>query len=262
MKKLRVIKIGGQIIDDKTNLPFFLESFSRLPDQKILVHGGGKIATSFLERLRIKSELIDGRRITDSKTLEVVQMVYAGLINKNIIACLQKYHCRALGLSGADLDMIRAVKRQAGVIDYGFAGDVISVNMTMISKLLDLNIVPVFCSLSHDGQGQMLNTNADTIATELAIALSETHAVDLIFCFEKSGVLKDKGDDKTLIATITPDSYRRLRNKKVIDAGMIPKIDNAFSALEKGVKNIYITHFLKLPAFSVENGASGTRVTR
>ena len=260
MKKLRIVKIGGQVIDQKQALQRFLQDFALLPDKKILVHGGGKKATALLERLAIRPRMVDGRRITDKETLEIVQMVYAGLINKDIIAALQSCKCRALGLSGADLDLIRAVKREAGTIDYGFVGDVCAIDSHMIGQLLNLGITAVFCSLSHDGDGQILNTNADTIATELAMALATFYDVELIFCFEKNGVLRDMQDACSVIPTLTMTAYQQLRKEKIISSGMIPKIDNAFRALNKGVKHIYITHFNQIAAFTGEKGFAGTKI--
>jgi len=260
MKKLRIIKIGGQVIDQKKALHQFLQDFASLPDDKIMVHGGGKKATALLEKLAITPRMIEGRRITDEETLEVVQMVYAGLINKNIVAELQSRHCRALGLSGADLDLIRAAKREAGTLDYGFAGDVRAIDSRMIGQLLNLGITPVFCSLSHDGNGQILNTNADTIATELAVVLSALYEVELIFCFEKNGVLRDMDDAGSVITILPMTVYQQLRREGIISSGMIPKIDNAFRALKNGVKHIYITNADQIAAFTAENPAAGTKI--
>jgi acetylglutamate kinase len=256
MRKLKIIKIGGQVIDNAEELNQFLPIFASLEDPKILVHGGGKLATFYSERMQIKPNLVDGRRITDRDTIDVVQMVYGGLINKNIVAALQKYKCKALGLSGADLDSIQAIKRPVKSIDYGYVGDVVGVNTTAIMSLLEAGIIPVFCALTHDGEGQMLNTNADTIATELGSALSKLYKVEMIFCFEKKGVLKDLEDETTLIPRITPDFYNQLKRDGAIVSGMIPKIDNAFRALNGGVRNVHIISYKDLEDCSV----SGTKI--
>ncbi len=260
MQKLKIIKIGGQVIDDAEELNQFLPVFASLDGPKILVHGGGKLATFYSERMQIKPNLVDGRRITDKDTIDLVQMVYGGLINKNIVAALQKYECPALGLSGADLNSIRAIKRPVKSIDYGYVGDVVEVNTDAIRPLLETGIVPVFCALTHDGKGQILNTNADTIATELGMALSKFYMVDMIFCFEKKGVLKDLEDDGTLIPRISAGSYEELKQNGAIVSGMIPKIDNAFRALNGGVRNVYITCFDDLNVFKGAGEGSGTRV--
>ena len=244
MKKLIIIKIGGQIIDDDKKLQQTLNAFAEIKTAKILVHGGGKAATYLSQKLNIKPNIIAGRRITDSESLKIVQMVYAGLINKNIVAKLQSLNCQAIGLSGSDANCILAEKRPiANGIDYGFVGDVIKINDSIIVKFLDERLIPVFCALTHDGKGQMLNTNADTIASELGAALSQSFEVSLIYSFEKNGVLTDVNDEKSKIAHITPNDYDRLKNENIIADGMIPKIDNAFFALRKGVKNVFITHF-------------------
>ncbi len=260
MQKLKIIKIGGKVINEEEELDRFLPVFASLASPKILIHGGGKLATSYSEKMQIEPHLVDGRRITDRDTIDVVQMVYAGLINKNIVAALQAANCQALGLSGADLDSIRAIKRPVKRIDYGYVGDVVKVNTSAIKALIERGTVPVFCALTHDGQGQMLNTNADTIATELGIALSSEYLVDLIFCFEKKGVLKDLGDDTSFIPRITPGSYDQLKQDGAIVTGMIPKIDNAFRALNKGVQNVTITSFEDLFAFMDGGAGSGTRI--
>jgi len=246
MKKLRIIKIGGKVIDEAGELNRFLPKFASLNGPKILVHGGGKLASSYSERMDIKPKLVDGRRITDRDTIDIVQMVYGGLINKNIVAALQAVGCPALGLSGADLDSIRAIKRPVKAIDYGYVGDVVKVNVDALNSLINKRMVPVFCALTHDGNGQMLNTNADTIATELGMALSDSFEVELIFCFEKKGVLKDIENDNTLIPEITTDSYGQLKRDGAIIAGMIPKIDNAYRALNKGVRSIRIISYKEL----------------
>lgn len=240
MESLYIIKISGNIIDDGAKLAFFLADFAELEGKKILVHGGGKLATRLAEQLGIKQQLVDGRRITDAETLKIVTMVYAGYINKNIVAQLQAHHCNAMGLCGADGDVILAHKRQHPVLDYGYVGDVDTINTHLLKTLLDQNISIVFAPLTHDQKGQLLNTNADTIAQELAKGLSQEYNISLIYSFEKSGVLLDADDDNTVISEITPSYYRQLKAREKIFAGMIPKLDNAFTALNSGVKKVII----------------------
>lgn len=240
MKQLIVIKIGGNIIDDESKLSSFLEDFSKIKARKILVHGGGKMATSVAETMGVKQQMIDGRRITDAETLKVVTMVYAGYINKNIVAALQVYNCYSIGLTGADANIIKAHKRIHPEIDYGFVGDIDAVNTWFLQNFLDQGITPVFSSITHDKKGQLLNTNADTIAQEIAKAMSGIYETSLIYCFEKPGVLMDTDNDTSIIKKITATSYVELKEKNIITEGMIPKIDNAFAALNNGVKNIII----------------------
>ena len=248
-KNLYVIKIGGNVIDNSENLHRFLKDFTALTGHKILVHGGGKIATQLSETLGIEPKLVDGRRITDIETLRVVTMVYGGLINKNMVAQLQRYGCNAIGLTGADGDMIKAKKRPVKTIDYGFVGDLDkhSVNTQNLASLLKAAFTPVFCALTHDGEGQLLNTNADTIASALAIALAATFNTTLIYCFEKKGVLKDINDESSLIEEINPAGYEELKKQQVIHSGMLPKLDNAFSAIACGVSGVVIGHSDDLP---------------
>ncbi|MCW3117301.1 MAG: argB [Chitinophagaceae bacterium] len=240
MERLFIIKIGGQIIDDEIKLSSFLKNFSSVNGKKILVHGGGKLATRLAEKLEIKQTLMDGRRITDGETLKIVTMVYAGYINKNIVAQLQGHRVNAIGLTGADGNAILAHKRQHPAIDYGFAGDIDAINTEFISDLLEKNMTIVLAPVTHDRKGQLLNTNADTIAQEVAKGLSGNYEVTLIYSFEKSGVLLDADDDRTVIKEINPDSYQQLKSEQKIFAGMIPKLDNAFAALNSGVKKVII----------------------
>ncbi|MFL5810675.1 MAG: acetylglutamate kinase [Flavisolibacter sp.] len=240
MDKLFVVKIGGNIVDDEEKLSSFLEDFARINGYKILVHGGGKLATRLAEKMDIPQQLIEGRRITDAETLKIVTMVYAGYINKNIVAGLQANGCNALGLTGADANAILAHKRIHASVDYGFAGDVDLVNVSLFSSLLKQGQSPVVAPITHDKNGQLLNTNADTIAQEIAKALSKDFAVELIYSFEKSGVLLDASDDGSVIPQITIDSYKELKQNKRVFAGMIPKLDNAFAALENGVSKVII----------------------
>ncbi len=260
MEKLTVVKIGGQIIDDRIKLGAFLHDFAAISEPKILVHGGGKSAAETLRKMGIKPRMAHGRRITDEATLEVVTMVYGGLINKNITARLQAEKCLAVGMSGADGDTILAVKRPVRDIDYGFAGDVVRVNGHIIERILNSGLTPVFCALTHDGKGRLLNTNADTIAAVLAGELSKRFDVDLIYCFEKTGVLKNIDDDESLIRLINGENYAKYKEDGIISAGMIPKIDNAFDSLNQGVKNVYITHFETLKNRNFEKGRC-TRIT-
>lgn len=240
MDKLYVIKIGGNIIDDEVKLASFLKEFAAIDAKKILVHGGGKLATRLAEKMGIQQQLVDGRRITDAETLKIVTMVYAGYINKNIVAALQASHCNAMGLCGADGDAILAHKRQHPVLDYGFVGDVDAINNELINTLLEKNISIVFAPITHDQQGQLLNTNADTIAQEIAKAMGSMYNVQLIYSFEKSGVLLNAEDDTTVIRTLAPIYYQQLKAKNKIFAGMIPKLDNAFAALNSGVNKVII----------------------
>jgi acetylglutamate kinase len=240
MDKLLVIKIGGNIIDDEARLSSFLRDFAKIKDRKILVHGGGKLATDLSAKLGIEQKLVDGRRITDAETLKIVTMVYAGYINKNIVAGLQANQCNAIGLCGADGDTILAHKRNHPLVDYGFVGDIDRINTLLIKKLLEQQMAVVFAPITHDQQGQLLNTNADTIAQELAKGMSKEYDVSLIYSFEKSGVLLDAGDDSTVISKITAGYFQELKAQQKIFAGMIPKLDNAFAALNAGVKKVII----------------------
>lgn len=258
MAKLYVIKIGGNIIDDEAKLASFLKDFASIEEKKILVHGGGKLATRLAEKLGIEQQLVDGRRITDAETLKIVTMVYAGFVNKNIVAALQANNCNAMGLCGADGDAILAHKRQHPVLDYGFVGDVDAINTELISGLLEKNIAVVFAPITHDQQGQLLNTNADTIAQEVARGMSELYDVQLIYSYEKSGVLLDANDDTTVIPEIKPSYYQQLKSKNKIFAGMIPKLDNAFAALKSGVGKVIIGKAENLK--ELINGSSGTTI--
>ncbi|NAS12769.1 acetylglutamate kinase [Poritiphilus flavus] len=238
--QLSIVKIGGNVIENQEELKTFLSLFSQLPSPKILVHGGGKRATEISERMGIPAKLVNGRRITDAKGLEVVVMVYAGLLNKKLVAGLQALDCNAIGLSGADANAITAYKRPVKEIDYGFAGDVSSVNGEAIGKLLEAGFAPVFCALTHDGKGQMLNTNADTIAAELGIGMSPNYDVTLYYCFEKPGVLSNVEDESSVIQHIDQENYPQLLKDKVIANGMLPKLHNCFHALEHGVQTVCI----------------------
>jgi len=238
--KLLVVKIGGSIVDEERALKEVLEMFAAIPHRKILVHGGGHRADHVLERIGIEPRMVDGRRITDGPTLDVVQMVYAGLVNKNIVALLNSTDCLALGLSGADLDCIRAMKRPKGDVDFGFVGDIEMVNTRVVKQVLDAGWTPVLCPLTHDGQGQMLNTNADTIAAEIAIAFECFYDVELVYCSGNRGVLANPRDEQSVLPTIGIEEYHSLKARGIISAGMIPKLDTAFHALRNGVLEVRI----------------------
>lgn len=240
MEKLYVIKIGGNIIDDDALLSVFLKKFALIKSKKILVHGGGKQATRLAEKLGIPQQMKEGRRITDAETLKIVTMVYAGYINKIIVAELQSVHCNAVGFCGADGNSILAHKREKEGTDYGFAGDVDQVNESWFKQLLDQNISPVVSSITHDGKNQLLNTNADTIAQEIAKSLSASFSVSLVFGFEKSGVLLDVEDELSVIPVLQAEYYQKLKKTQKIFAGMIPKLDNAFAAISHGVNQVII----------------------
>ena len=260
MDKLTVIKIGGNIIDDEAKLSSFLKSFATISGKKILVHGGGKVATKIGDTIGIESKYVDGRRITDAATIDLVTMVYGGLVNKKIIAQLQAYACNAIGVTGVDGNLIPATKRPVKEIDYGFVGDVLSSQIATDSWELLLNngMVPVVAPLTHDGQGQILNTNADTMAQEIAKALSSVYEVSLVYSFEKAGVLLDANDDSTVINKLNPKYYDQLKEEQKIFAGMIPKLDNAFAALNSGVKKVIIGNAEQLTELIA--GTSGTTI--
>lgn len=255
MEQLFIIKVGGKIVEDTASLQILLADFSQIKGHRVLVHGGGRSATAMAAQLGIESKMVDGRRITDADMLKVVTMVYAGLVNKQVVANLQALNINALGLTGADLNYMRSDKRPVKDIDYGFVGDVKEVDAAILADLIDKNVVPVLAPLTHDKNGNMLNTNADTIAAEAAKALSKFFDVTLIYCFEKKGVLKDENDDDSVIAQLTPDIYTEYVDKNIIQGGMIPKLDNAFEALKAGVKKVVITQ-----ADAIAQANSGTTV--
>lgn len=237
---LHIIKIGGNIINNESELNSFLKDFSALEGLKILVHGGGKRASEIASEMGFEPKMVDGRRVTDEANLEVVTMVYAGLLNKKIVAILQKNTCNALGLSGADANSIKAHKRIVKDIDFGFAGDVDSVNSEFINALLQHKVTPVFCAITHDKKGQLLNTNADTIASEIAIAMSSLFSVHLIYVFELKGVLQSIEDENSVISKINLNKYEKLVEQGIISEGMIPKLHNCFNSLQKGVQKVKI----------------------
>ncbi len=260
MKPLTIIKIGGNVIDNSENLHRFLQDFTALPGDKILVHGGGKIATELGKSLGIEAKMVDGRRITDIETLRIVTMVYAGLINKNMVAQLQAKGSNAIGLAGADGNIIEAKKRPITPIDYGFVGDLndTSVSSTTLDSLLKAGLVPVLCAITHDGDGQLLNTNADTIASAVAVAMSTLYETQLVYCFEKKGVLKDINDDSSVVRKIRAEEYDGLKADGTIAGGMIPKLQNAFDAIKKGVSAVYIGKADELPMLGI--GEFGTKM--
>lgn len=255
-EKLTVIKVGGKIVEEDATLNRLLDDFAAVEGHKVLVHGGGRSATKLAAQLGIESKMVNGRRITDAETLKVVTMVYGGLVNKNIVAGLQARGVNALGLTGADMNVIRSVKRPVQEVDYGFVGDVEKVDASLLSDLIHKGVVPVMAPLTHDGKGHMLNTNADTIAGETAKALSEFFDVTLVFCFEKKGVLRDENDDDSVIPQITPDEFRCYVEDGVIQGGMIPKLENSFAAIHAGVTEVVITLATAI------NGNGGTRIKK
>lgn len=237
-EKLSIVKIGGNIIEDETSLNDFLKLFSKLEGHKILVHGGGKRATNIAGKLGIESKMVNGRRITDAETLEVITMVYGGLVNKNIVAKLQALHIDAIGLTGADINSISSEKRPVKEVDFGFVGDVKKVAHQSINKLIEADFTPVFCAITHDGNGQLLNTNADTITSQVAIGMSELYETSIYYCFELEGVLQDINDKNSVIKNIDSKRYTELLEEGIIADGMLPKLENCFDALKHGVKSI------------------------
>jgi acetylglutamate kinase len=258
MDSLYIIKIGGNIIDDEQKLHAFLKDFATIEGRKILVHGGGKLATRMAEGLQIPQQMVEGRRVTDAETLKIVTMVYAGYINKNIVASLQAAGCNAVGITGADGNTIQAHKRVNNNIDYGYVGDVDAVHTGLLRSILDNGMAAVVAPITHDRNGQLLNTNADTIAQELARELSRSFQTQLVYSFEKPGVLLDVDDENSLIPQMKKSYYAELKSKGAIFAGMIPKLDNAFAALEQGVTKVIIGKAENLPALIA--GSSGTSI--
>ena len=252
MDKLTVLKVGGAVVEDPEALDAFLDGFAALPGLKVLVHGGGRAATKVAAQLGVPTRMVEGRRITDADMLRVVTMVYGGLVNKGVVAALQARGVNALGLTGADLGCMRAVKRPVKDIDYGFVGDMESVDTSILADLVARGVVPVMAPLSFDGKGSLLNTNADTIASSVAKALAERFEVTLVYCFEKAGVLKDPDDDASVIPLITKESFAGLASDGTVSGGMLPKLQNAFEALESGVKEVRIT--------KADAPESGTRI--
>ena len=240
MDKLQVVKVGGNVIENRESLNDFLVDFTKIRGAKILVHGGGKEATQMAHKLNIPVQIIEGRRVTDAANLEIISMLYAGKLNKTIVALLQAYKCNSLGLTGADGNSVVAEKRSSKPIDFGFVGDVVSVNSAIFNLLLNQKITPVCCGITHDKNGQLLNTNADTIASEIASSMSEYYEVTLSYCFEKKGVLKKLMDEDSVIPSINSNQYEHLKKEGIINEGMLPKIKNCFEALKKGVTKVRI----------------------
>ena len=259
-EELIIVKIGGNVIDHEKNLEAFLHDFALLPQKKILVHGGGKIATAIGEKMQILSEYVDGRRITNTPTLDLVTMVYGGLINKKIVAQLQAKKCNAIGITGADANCVPATKRVVNKIDYGWVGDIDEkkININTWNHFLKNNMIPVMAPLTHNEKGQMLNTNADTIAAALAIALSHTYLTKLVMCFEKNGVLENTEDENSVIPEINSKLFADLNNRKVIHSGILPKINNALLSIQKGVESVIIGNSAQLP--NLIAGKSGTKI--
>jgi len=260
MEKLTVVKIGGNVVDDDQSLDIFLSAFAALPGTKLLVHGGGKLATDLAAKLSIPQTLVDGRRVTDAETLKIASMVYAGLVNKTIVSKLQAKGTMAFGLTGADGNAILAVKRKKGDIDFGFVGDVAQVNEGVFEALFSKDLTPVVAPITHDGKGQLLNTNADTIAQELATTLASRYEVHLIYTFEKSGVLLDVGNEDSVIPAMIKEDFLRLKQDGKIFAGMIPKLDNAFFAIEAGVKSVILGKAEQL--LDLKLGKAGTTLRK
>ena len=252
MEKLTVLKVGGAVVEDPQALDAFLTGFAAILGLKVLVHGGGREATRVAAQLGIQTKMVDGRRITDADMLRVVTMVYGGLVNKGVVAALQARGVNALGLTGADLGCMLAVKRPVKDIDYGYVGDMEKVDTSILADLISRGVVPVMAPLSFDGKGTLLNTNADTIASSVAKALAERFEVTLVYCFEKAGVLKDPDDDASVIPLITKESFAGLSSDCTVSGGMLPKLQNAFEALESGVKEVRIT--------KADAPESGTRI--
>lgn len=254
-EKLTIIKVGGKIVEDGSALQRLLSDFSTIDGRKLLVHGGGRSATALAARLGIETKMVDGRRITDDSMLEVVTMVYGGLVNKRIVAGLQAAGVNAVGLTGADMNAVLSVRRSVGVVDYGWVGDVRIVNADAISTLVENGYCPVIAPITHDGKGHLLNTNADTMAGETAKALASRYDVDLVYCFEKAGVLFDENDDSSVIDEINPCEYSELKKSGKITGGMVPKLDNAFSCVAAGVSRVVITR-----ADLIADANAGTKI--
>jgi acetylglutamate kinase len=254
MDRLTIIKVGGKVVENPDTLNVLLDQFKRISGYKMLVHGGGSTATQIAEKLGIPTQMVDGRRITDAATLDVVTMVYGGLVNKKIVAGLQARNCNALGLTGADLSLVRARKRPVQTVDYGFVGDVEEVNSRELRLLLSENVVPVVAPITHDGNGLLLNTNADTMAAEIAADLAAFFNVYLFYCFEKRGVLLDAEDEASVLFELNYQQFEGFKSEGVINTGMIPKLENAFMAKKRGVREILITN-----AENIANGR-GTRI--
>lgn len=263
--KLTLVKVGGAIVENPDSLQSLLDKFARIPGLKVLVHGGGRSATRFAEQLGLPQQMIAGRRVTDAETLRVVTMVYAGLVNKNIVAQLQARGVNALGLTGADMNVIQSHRRapknvrlddgNTQLVDYGFVGDIDQVNAELLADLIAKGVVPVISPIGHDTRGTLLNTNADTIAAEVAKALARVFEVTLVFCFEKKGVLRDASDDDSVIPSITQAEFPALVEQGIVSGGMLPKLENSFSAIQSGVHEVVITQ-----ADCIDDAKAGTHL--
>lgn len=263
MEKLYVIKIGGNIIDNEDALSKFLSDYAALNAKKILIHGGGKVATDISAGLGIEAKMVDGRRITDAETLKIVTMVYGGLINKRVVSALQSKNCNAIGLTGADANCVKSKKRPVkNGIDYGFVGDVEQVNSEILKSFINLGLFPIIAPLSHDGEGNMLNVNADTMASVTSVALSKSFEVHLIYCFELKGVLENFEDKNSVISEINPTKYKDLKEKGIISKGMIPKLDNSFEAISAGVSSVRICHADDLTSIINKEEKKGTLLSK
>jgi acetylglutamate kinase len=255
MEKLIVVKVGGAVLEDPKSLDAFLDQFVAIQEKKILVHGGGRSATKLSKKLGVEIKIIDGRRITNEETIKVVTMIYGGLINKNTVASLQAKGCNALGLTGVDMNLISAVKRTVGEVDYGLVGDITNVNTSAFNLLLHGGYIPVLASITHDNKGQLLNTNADSIASSIAVALVSFYDVSLVYCFEKEGVLSDPHDEDSVIDQLNFKIYQEYKTDGRIHSGMTPKVDNSFQALKMGVREVIITNANNL------NSSKGTHLS-
>ena len=262
METIIVIKIGGNIIDDKNALVEFLSDFAAIKAPKMLIHGGGKLATQLSKELNIEPQLIDGRRITDEKTIDIVTMVYAGLINKKIVAQLQANDTNAIGLTGADANIIEAHKRIHPSIDFGFVGDIDCVNADFLLELISKNKTPIIAPITHDKKGNLLNTNADTMAAAIAVELSKVKKVSFFYCFEKDGLLKDVNNNDSIISHLTIEEIEQLKEKQIINAGMLPKTANIIHALENGVEKVILCHAKNVRSIVNENAKFGTTFTK
>jgi acetylglutamate kinase len=260
-EKLYIIKIGGALIDDTELLDQFLDQFSEIGEKKILVHGGGKLATTLADKLGIEQKLVNGRRITDKDTLDIVSMVYAGSINKNIVAKLQAKNCNALGFSGADGNIIQATKRIHPEIDFGFVGDIDkqSINENLLSNLIDLDLIPVFSAITHDKKGNLLNTNADTIASVIAQSLSDVYDIELLFCFDKEGVLENVEDPGSVIKKVSEEEFSVLKEAGKLHKGILPKLENALGAVKNNVNKVFLIKETELKNH-IENHHGGTEI--
>lgn len=259
--KIYIIKIGGALIDDERLLDQFLDQFSEIKEKKILVHGGGKLATELAAKLGLEQKMINGRRITDKDTLDVVTMVYAGGINKNVVEKLQQKKCNAIGFSGADGNLIKAKKREHPEIDFGFVGDIDkkSVNKKLLSKLIKLGLVPVFSAITHDKKGNLFNTNADTIASVMAQALASKYEVELLYCFDKEGVLEDVNNPESVIKSVSEEEFLELKEKGKLHKGILPKLENALGAIKNNVNKVFLIKETELKNH-IENHHAGTEI--